>query len=220
MSARPPKEIAPLTADQRGLLLEAEPMIQRTALWVQRRMKCQSADDLVAVGRLAAAGPAVAFDPQRGNRFEDYAYTRVLWAMVEAAAASMPGKLLRELAPRMAVGATSSLPSGSARGDSPGERSQDEVEIHDLIGTGAALGAASGTTADPERALIQKRILRALSRARDKLPVDEQRIIELHWFEGVPLDDLGARLGLGRTTVKARHRRALARLRAFMDAWA
>ncbi len=110
--------------------------------------------------------------------------------------------------------------SAGSRSDEPlGQRRRRAEEFHDALAAGIALSVASSTSANPEVETIRRQMLAALAPARRRLPLDEQRIIDQHWFEGISLETIGAKLGIGRTAVKARHRRALERLREYMDDW-
>jgi RNA polymerase sigma factor for flagellar operon FliA len=219
--SRPPADNTPLTAEQHALILSAGPMIQRTAAWVARGIPGTPHEDLVAAGQLAAAGPARRFEERRGLRFEDYANKAVRGAMIRLAVKQARfTDLERELILQMIDGVPEARPDDPAVNAPPSARILAETEEHDAIGAGMLLGAASGEATSPESAVIKKRLLDALERSRHKLSDQEQRIVTMHHMEEMALEKVGEALGVGRTTIKARHRRALVRLRAFMDPWA
>ena len=50
-----------------------------------------------------------------------------------------------------------------------------------------------------------------------RLPQNQQEVIHLHWFEDVPFDKVGERIGVSYTAVRTRAARGYARLRSLLS---
>lgn len=71
--------------------------------------------------------------------------------------------------------------------------------------------------ANPERQLMQLENSNAVRQAIRDLPTDQREVVELRYFQDMPLEEIAARTGSPLGTVKSRLHRALARLRAVKD---
>ncbi len=78
----------------------------------------------------------------------------------------------------------------------------------------AGLAHAPSPWADPERALDGRRLRAELEAALDGLTPLQRAVFDLREVEGLPSDEVAARLGLGEGAVRAQLHRARLRLRA------
>jgi RNA polymerase sigma factor FliA len=77
----------------------------------------------------------------------------------------------------------------------------------------------SAASDSPESALHQDRIIAALAEAVESLPDREKLVVSLYYERSLNMDEVGAILGLDKSTVCRAHGRALLRLRGALDGW-
>jgi RNA polymerase sigma factor (sigma-70 family) len=214
--------VTPLDASlARKWVLQAMPMVLRIARRLLLRFEgLVEEEELIAVGKLAAVEQTRRLDPRRADRFDKYAFPGVFGAMMEHVmdCAGLKGAR-RELMSQMLRGAQKAVAVTTETGATPAARRAIAADCYDELGVGIMLSVAAGSSQDPEAQLAERQVRAALRGALGKLGETERRIVERHWFEEVPLQQVGAELGMSRTTVKARHRRALVQLAALMARW-
>lgn len=201
------------------LVLEAEPMIKRTAARIRSVLRTVALEDLCAIGRLEAQGVADTYDPVRGS-FQSYAYPAVFGAMLDAA--SKEAKLTafqRDLIKGLAGKLPELLPGETTSNGSLGACHSNLMQASDVAGAALQMKLAATPPLDPVSALMQAATKDALSVARKKLSQKHQRVLELHWDADMPLEEVGRLLGLKRTAIKALHRAALVALAGLMEEW-
>ena len=71
--------------------------------------------------------------------------------------------------------------------------------------------------ANPERQLMRLEKSNAVRQAIRDLPSDQREVVELRYFQDMPLEEIAAKTGSPLGTVKSRLHRALARLRDVKD---
>ena len=70
---------------------------------------------------------------------------------------------------------------------------------------------------DPAEGLMEEEALEELAAALEKLPTRECDIIILHYYTGVPLKEIAARMGMSYSNLKLIHGKALSRLRQWLS---
>jgi RNA polymerase sigma factor (sigma-70 family) len=117
----------------------------------------------------------------------------------------------RRPVPRLAPGPG---PSRPARSGQPGHVTEPL--------TPTLAGSLPGRDEDPAARQERDDGLRTfrsiLVRVRARISPCSDQILRLRWFEGLPLDEIAALLGLTPAQVRYRHHRVLRRLRALLDA--
>ena len=191
-------------------LIEWYPMVERIAHRAAMSYGLPvsvDASDLVSCGVLGLAEAWDRFDPERGIPFEAYAIPRVKGAVIDAIRAAdwVPRKArerARETGGSVAVLVSMDENHGSGSGDhqSPAERIAD----HQLPEPGFEL-----MVAEDKRELIG---------TLNRLPERERMIVTLHYFEGVPLQDIAKSLGVTESRVSQLHTRALRMMRENIEA--
>ncbi len=195
-------------------VLQARLMIERVATRLHRQYPAKTElAELVSIGMLTAAEQARRYDPARGTPFDAFVHPSVFGAMMNHVIGQLEiEETRRELLRDVALGIVKALD------DLAGAKDLDAEGFHDALGVAAWLAV---TCADPEEAIIRRDMHQKLAAARAGLTQEDQRILTMHWNEELPLEEVGKALGYGRTTIMARHRGALARLRARLspDPW-
>lgn len=142
-------------------------------------------EDLVSMGAMGLIDAASRFEEGRGASFSSWAFTRIRGSMVDGLRSA---GLFR-------------------RGDVQRHKSGGGVKFEGL----RAL-RSHAVPADESLELEQEvgQLLAALA----QLETDDRRAIEGYWFDGLQLDELGARFGVGKAQMCRRLKRAEDALRA------
>jgi len=205
-----------VTAQPQSIVLDHYAMVESVARQIHARLPSSVVlDDLVSVGTLGLIESIDRFDASRGVPFEAFARHRVRGAILDALRAAdwVPHSVRRK-----AQAIERTRRTLSQRGQATDEqcvaqamglpvtryRSMvQDAEIRQLLSLDAP--AANGTSplidtvggeddlaADTENAELRDLVRTAVSR----LPEREQQAIELYYFRGLQLKDVGARLGV------------------------
>ncbi len=165
------------------------------------------ASDLVSCGVLGLAEAWDRYDPERGVAFEAFAIPRIKGAVIDAIRAAdwVPRKArqrARETGEQLAV-----LVSMDE------DRSTDSSDR-----IPAAERLADHGAPEPGSALMESEDKRELMGTLNRLPERERMIVTLHYFEGVPLQEIARSLGVTESRVSQLHTRALRMMRDGIEA--
>ena len=191
-------------------LVEWYPMVERIAHRAAATYGLPAsvdASDLVSCGVLGLAEAWDRFDPERGVAFEAYAIPRIKGAVIDAIRAAdwVPRKArqrARETGESVAFLVSMDEDHGSESGD--GMSAADRLADEQLPQPGAEL-----MVAEDKRELIG---------TLNRLPERERMIVTLHYFEGVPLQEIAKSLGVTESRVSQLHTRALRMMREGIEA--
>ncbi len=101
----------------------------------------------------------------------------------------------------------------------PGHREDGEPDVgFDRVGLDAVVLGGAAPDPDPERAAESADVRAAITSALAAMPEDERVVVVLAYREGLTQTEIAERLDWPLGTVKTRTRRALARLRAALEA--
>jgi RNA polymerase sigma factor for flagellar operon FliA len=203
-------------ATQQSLVLEHHSMVEAVARQIHARLPSSvQLDDLVSVGTLGLIESIDRYDASRGVPFESYARHRVRGAILDALrAADWVPHSVRRKAQAIERTRRSLAQRGQETDDDrvasamglPVERYRNmaqDAEIRQVLSLDAP--AANGTNplldtvggdedllGDTETAQLRSLVRDAVSR----LPEREQQAIDLYYFRGMQLKDVGAQLGV------------------------
>ncbi len=189
-------------------LLTWYPMVQRIAHRVATTYGLPNGvdtADLVSCGVLGLAEAFDRFDPQRGVAFEAFAIPRVKGAIVDGIRAA-------DWVPRKA----------RLRSRETGEPLAVLVSMDETSSSDSGSRSAADRMADPIEAVPGDEIVAAEGRrelvdALNRLPERERLIVTLHYFEGVPLQEIARSLGVTESRVSQLHTRALKIMRGTIE---
>lgn len=211
------------------------PMVKRIAHKVAANFGTPTGmdvDDLVSHGVLGLAEAYDRFDPDRGVQFEAFASMRVRGAIVDAirhvdwvprkvrthvrlvneAQAELTSKLGRaptpaELGERLGTKANAKRKAPAtlvALEASPGGHDEGRTILDTII---------AGESDQPGWELEQRELRAELPVAMDELDERDRMVLTLYYFEGMPLTEIAAMLGVTESRVSQLHMRALSGLR-------
>jgi RNA polymerase sigma factor (sigma-70 family) len=152
-------------------------------------------EDLVSWGMIGLVNAARAWDPARANSFTTLAYRVIERAIGRG--------VMREWKPEQSAATVSldALMSGEATGEG------DERFVDGLAGD-----------QDVEQEMLDSEARAVLRSAVGALPASQRWLIERRFFEGIPLTQIAAELGLSRQGAYFQQRSILRRLRAALSA--
>jgi RNA polymerase sigma factor for flagellar operon FliA len=162
------------------------------------------------------------FDPTRGARFSTFAYYRVRGAMLDGI--RRQGWIRRSAYAKLrALEAADALcdehAEANAQGPTPSVAARG-ASIDDILGKISAayliasVGQAESETHEtPESLLASEEQRVVVKQSLDVLPERERTLIEAVYFEGVTIEEAGARLGLSKSWASRMHGKALERIK-------
>ncbi len=196
--------------------------------------------DLVQDGVIGLIDAAHRFDDSRGIKFETFAERRIRGAMIDALRKDAwprgVRRVRRELEAareklRASLGHEPSLADlAEAIGSDEKRLGKTIVRINTIESTSPFSSAESVdeaqlpavlVPAEPERPDMQYERDEVKARVRNAiatLPVREQRVIALYYYNEVTMKDIGAELGVNESRVSQLHARAIRRLRDALGA--
>lgn len=98
------------------------------------------------------------------------------------------------------------------RSKSNGDFSYDMLTTDDFNGKDILVDTITDTAEQAERSLLLDKLCKAVL----QLPIDEQKLIVLHFQQGLPQTDLAKMLGINQSTVSRRLNRIIEKLRLLM----
>jgi RNA polymerase sigma factor for flagellar operon FliA len=214
---------------QRDQLIENNlGLVRRIAVRIQETIEPPlELDELEAYGTEGLVEAAGRWDPTRGASFVTFAYYRIRGAIFDGL--RRHGWVGRRAHARSAAAANAYLANLAGRPPVPG-RSTDQ-RIQDLartLGNLATIMITSYCAPGEEEpldlnspnafeALATKQARQDVLRALGRLPERERRLIEMHYYQDLPLAQAGEQLGMSRSWASRLHARAIDLLTAQLD---
>jgi RNA polymerase sigma factor for flagellar operon FliA len=194
---------------------EGLPLVNRIARAVARRVgeAYATLDDLGAFGREGLLDAARAFDDQRGVPFDGWASLRIRNAMIDGVRrwGPIPARERRRLQQRSGVAPSDSSPG--ARASSEPQATHDSSDSScTAAAAGLAIGVGEGSGglgATPEDLLAKAQIAALVREIVSDLPDRERLLIERTYFEGLPVEQAAASIGVSRSWAHRVHARAI-----------
>jgi RNA polymerase sigma factor for flagellar operon FliA len=149
-------------------------------------------EELIASGNLGLVEAADRFDPGRGVKFSTLAWTRIRGAMIDGLRST--GQFRRAEVARYRKEAANDI------GDARPISLKSKPEPTDTV------------VPEIEEELDLRRLIPRLGQALEQLPERERIVARLHYFEGLQLNEIAARLGLSKSYVTRIHQRTLQQL--------
>jgi len=182
-------------------------------------------DDLASQGREALLIAARTFDPDRGVPFRRWANLRIRGAMIDGVRqnGNVPRRVYRQL--RMLQAAdhvhenaaeeqasapvTSDVEADAKIGDQLATAAMAMAIAFLSIGSGEALDRAQDTKLSPEEEVAHSELLARIRAAIAERPDAERRLLERHYFDGIPFEETARELGLSKSWASRLHARAI-----------
>ena len=210
--------LLPLTPVQLELVALASRMPEKALAVVRRKFRGGLKDEeLLAIGTLALYNAAQTFDPKRKVPFGGYAWPFVHGSLWNALRSETRFQRAARAGAYKAAEAQQEEPSrengGGASGAAPVQAFSDAI-VAGMMTEIAAQAERRRAQDDQEAPLEYAQAIAALKRALADLSEEDRRLVELHYYQDVPIYLAGEPLKMGRTVVKARHRGLLKRLGA------
>ena len=212
-------------------LMEVHQGLVRSLAWAMRRSLPKNVDleDLVGYGQVGLAEAARDFDPGLGNQFSTFAYYRIRGAMCDGL-----GKLMwfsRAAYQRMRFQQTaddvvqediahpndneSAGAEGNTQWLSRMSTSLTMVYLATQMGDEDESGnwtVADHSTPRPDVSAEEQEAHALVRELIDTLPQESRQLLRSTYFEGLTLQEAGARLGLSKSWASRLHARALEQL--------
>ncbi len=210
------------------------PIIRRIAYQIARRLpRHVCVDDLVGAGCEGLVGALARFDPARAEGFESYVELRIRGAMMDELRSRDPLSRDQRMHAKQITAATRAararlgrapaadeiaselgIPletywerlSAAATDTSGGSRGGDDFDVI------AELGDPRAEAADDH--VCRQELERSLNQAIAALPKPMQRVLELHYVEGLTLREIGEVFGVSESRVCQIQGEAVRRVRA------
>jgi RNA polymerase sigma factor for flagellar operon FliA len=185
-------------------------------------------DDLIAFGQVGLAEAARDFNPARGNKFTTYAFYRIRGAILDGL--SKMGWFSRH---HYHSRRYESMANEVMRLDSEGESKPGATLVDSVRGLGRVAGSlavvylatrgerdeengapsiADESTPSPAAQAIEREMRDTLRELVEALPSDARSLIEGVYYEGLTLQDAGARVGISKAWASRLHAKTLQRL--------
>jgi RNA polymerase sigma factor for flagellar operon FliA len=214
--------LPPLTPAQIDRVALAPRIVEKALAVVRRRFRGGLTDEeLLAIGRLALYSAARTFDPdfegKRGVPFGGYAWPFVHGKMWNALRKETRFQRAARAGAYKAVEAQHEDAGREGYSESSGVapvQAFSDAIVAGMMTQVVAQALCQRELSDPEAPLEYTQARTALQTALAELSKEDRRLIELHYFQDVPIYLTGEPLKMGRTVVKARHRGLLKRLGA------
>lgn len=166
-------------------------------------------EDLVAYGYGGLLEAHRRFDPERGVRFQTFAYHRVRGAMLDGV------RQMAELPRR----AHERRETGDAPPPTAAPRGLDRAFTRlSTAFTGPTPTQGRYGAENPEALVLQHETMARLLGALASLPPRQRALLRGHYFEGRRLDHVAEELGISKSWASRLHTQALARLRTALSA--
>ena len=166
-------------------------------------------EDLVAFGFGGLLEAEQRYDPSRGVRFQTFAYYRVRGAMLDGV--RKMADLPRRAHQRLKV--EGECPPTAA--PTPLDKAFTRISAR-LTSPSPVQGAFAEES--PESALLKNESVARLLRALSRLSARERALVRGRYFEGRPLEELAAELGVSKSWASRIHTQALKQLRDALQA--
>ena len=166
-------------------------------------------EDLVAFGFGGLLEAEQRYDPSRGVRFQTFAYYRVRGAMLDGVRkmADLPRRAHQRLKVEGECSPTAA----------PSPLDKAFTRISARLTSPSPVQGAFGEES-PESALLKNESVARLLRALSRLSARERALVRGRYFEGRPLEELAAELGVSKSWASRIHTQALKQLRDALQA--
>lgn len=224
----PQPRTEPLKTRQQ-LMEECQGLVRSLAWQIHSRLaKNADLDDLIAYGQIGLAEAARDYDRERGGKFSTFAYYRIRGAIYDGL--SKMSWFSRAQYRRLKFQRQANeLLSVDAESSPPGETSTMAEDVHWLkrVASGLAVArlaiesddetsrvgsAPDHRTESPSDVVIGEEIRQVLRGLVDALPPEAANLIRGAYFEGLTLQEAGARIGISKAWASRLHARTLERL--------
>lgn len=210
--------LPPLTPAQQAQVASALGVVDRALAAVRRRFRDGLTDrELLAIGQEALCEAAQTFEPKRGVPLEGYARAFVRGAMWNAVSKETQFQRAARVGGYKAADAQQE--ESSREGDSEPTHAAPVQAFSDAVVAGMLAEVVAQATrqralSDPTAPLEYAQAMAAPQTALSDLSEQDRQLVDLHYYQDVPIYQAGVPLKMGRTVVKARHRGVLERLGA------
>jgi RNA polymerase sigma factor FliA len=209
------------------------PVIRRIAFSLARRLPSHvCVDDLISAGCEGLAAALTRFDPARAEGFEQYAELRIRGAMLDDLRSADPLSRDQRKHARQIATATRALHARLGRAPSSEDVATElgiSLETYWERVAAAATAVVGGSRSDDDTDVIadlrdtrqdpaddrvgRKEVARSVDQAIRALPGRTQRVLELHYGEGLTLREIGEMFGVTESRICQIQRDAVRRLR-------
>ncbi len=213
--------------DRAALIEKTLPYARRLALQALRDLpRGVPVDDIVSAANAGLVDAAQRYDATRGAQFTTFAHYRIRGAIldyVRDVASDHPVYRARAAA-EAAVDSLVEQRLGNAPAPaSQADAAQQLASIVGEIATTCTLAEIAAQTApvtapDPESALQHTELSTRFVEAIAKLPERERRVVQSVYFEAQTIEQAGRAMGLSKSWASRLHARAIALLRAELEA--
>lgn len=206
------------------LIAGCQGLVRSLAWKIHRKLpRSVDLDDLIAYGQIGLAEAARDFDAGRGFSFTTYAFHRVRGAIFDGLA-KMNWFNHRDYHASRYEYMANDLLRQDASSPSPSATAEDDVcWLKSVSGRLAVINLASATdgsspqfeatdTTGPAAALVAREIHQRLHQLIGELPEQAAQLIRAAYFEGLTLQEAGARLGISKSWASRLHDKALKQL--------
>ena len=191
------------------LIAEHRKMVFGLAMRLRRELSLVGdLDDLVAFGFGGLLEAEHRFDPDRGIRFQTFAYHRVRGAMLDGVRKMTD--VPRRAHERHKMEAQRSPTAAPSRLDKAFARVSASL-------TGATPIHGSYGAESPESALLKNESIGKVLGALSRLEPRQQTLVRGRYLEGRPLEDLARELGVSKSWASRLHTQALRQLREALE---
>jgi RNA polymerase sigma factor for flagellar operon FliA len=176
-------------------------------------------DDLIGYGQLGLAEAARVFNPDVNVKFSTFAYYRIRGAIFDGVSKMAWFRRHSAASARYERGANSLLEEASS--EATADITADARWLNDVSRTLAVAYLTSQSRPlemededceDPSAAMADRELSDRLHDLLDRLPTEAQSLIRGVYFEGLSLQEAGARLGVSKSWASRLHSRILDRL--------
>ncbi len=212
-------------------LMEEHQGLVRSLAWAMRSSLPKNVDleDLVSYGQVGLAEAARDFDPKLGNQFSTFAYYRIRGAMCDGLSKLMwfsrtayQRMRYQQMADEVVQEDISNPndnevdgPKGSTQWLSRMSTSLAMVYLATQLGEddeSGNLALADHSAVRPDVSVEEQEAHSLVRELIETLPDDSRQLLRATYFEGLTLQEAGARLGLSKSWASRLHARALEQL--------
>lgn len=201
-----------------------QPLVVSIAKQIHKRLpRFITYDDVLAYGQIGLTQASRTYQPQPGTKFSTYAYYRITGAIYDGIARmnwSTRAEYRRYKAMQMANSVQEeNASSGSSGGDDPEENARWLSGTIENLAVVYVFSAADtenpienqlvGNDDNPEEKAETKELCERLSGALGTLDDEEQKLIQLTYYEGMSLAEAAKQLGKSRSWGSRTHAKIL-----------
>lgn len=218
----------PLQTDKRALVEQYGNFVRSIAKQVKKSLSPKiELDDLIAYGMAGLLEAAERYNPNLGANFTTFSYYRVRGAIYDGLRGM--GWVSRHEYQKIRFGerATAYLENVANREmASPGQRKNTQEEIENLSNQVSQLVTIFVTSMEDlkntdfedkqavrqDTQIEEKELRHFIKQALHKLPPQDQELIQLYYFQGLSLEEVGEKIGLSKSWTCRRHAQVIEKL--------